>query len=193
MTSSTMPPLAELRAQCQALCAGEGTPYFLRRCAQSGFLFVSDFPRHAPPYRREAAVRALAGAGFVCHIPPGEALLFIDASLGRYERLLASLPPNPPPLPGGDALHPVYALCQLLLAHPAPLGEQPLLPLRRLLKLTEAPSPAPVLQAVAALHQEAALALRERRPLSHGGGQVLAAWLMAQPVPPSQTRKEESP
>ncbi len=177
--TSAKPPLAELRAQCRALCAIAGPGHFLRRSGSDDFLFVSDLPRHAPAQKPEAALAALARAGFVCHEAGG--LLFLDASLERYEGLLGQLPLTPPSLPVDEALHPAYALCSLLLAHPAPLALQPLAPLRRVLKLTEAPSPAPMLQAVAALHQEAALALRQRRPLAHGAGQVLAAWLRGQP------------
>lgn len=179
--SSTKPPLAELRGQCQALCAGEGAPGFLRRCAQSGFLFVSDLPRHASLPGLEAVLTALEQAGFVCHIPSNQKLLFIDASLPRYAALLRGLPLAAPPLPPNDALHPAYALCRLLLSRPAPLEAQPLAPVRRMLKLTESSPATPVLQAIAPLHEEAALALRQRQPLSQAAGQVLAAWLMARP------------
>lgn len=171
-----MRPLAELREECRTAALG-GNPGPLRRCAFGGFLFVSDLPKHASPEVLGRVVQSLEQAGFVCKHDRDQELLFLDASLPRYERLLRGLPIALPPLPRNDRLHPAYALCSLLLLHPAPLADQPLEPLRRVLKLTEAAA-SPLLQAIPALHEECALLMRERKPLPHAAGQVLAAWLV---------------
>lgn len=161
-------------AQGEAYAALGGAPCFLRRDAADGALFVSDLPRKADAPAVEAAQAALERCGFASWTEGG--LLRVDATLARYEALLAALPDAPPSLPDDDALHPAYALCRLWLSRPAaPLAEQPLEPLRCVLKRLE--SRAELLRQVPRLHGESAALLRRHAPLSYAAGRVLAEWL----------------
>ena len=74
------------------------------------------------------------------------------------------------------ALHPAYALCRLLMMHPAPVERQPLEQVREIVKLA-AGAPGPLLAAVPMLTGEAARRLRMGLPLAEGGGRVLADWI----------------
>ena len=170
-----MPPLAKLREECQVLCNVGNKPGHLRRCVGAGFLFVSDLPKHTSPEELREVMLSLGQADFICKYDKARELLFLDASLPRYECLLASLPKKPPPFPQDQQLHPLYALCSLLLLHPVPLAGQPIEPIRLVLKLTEGSVPC-LLHAVPAMHQECAVMLRQRMPVPYAAGQVLAAW-----------------
>ncbi len=175
-----MRPLLEpWRAKCFAVCAALA-PCFVRRFQGDGALFVCDLPRRGAPGLVSEALAGLTGLGFVCVTPASRGLLLLDASPARYEALLEPLPLSPPPLPAREELHPAYALCRLLLAHPAPFAPQPLGPLRQMLKWMDTLPPGPFLREVAGLHEQCAGLLREHRPLPHGAGRLLAAWLFEQ-------------
>lgn len=167
------------RAQAEAFAAmraaSGGAGFFLRRDAGSGALWASDLPRRvsAP----DAAERALAGLGIRCRTVGG--LWRLDWTEERFLAALKDCPTEPPPLPGDSGLHPAYALCRLMLFHPAPFPLQPLGPLRTALKLCEGPR-AGVLEAVGGLHAECAARLRRGEPLAHAAGRVLARWLWEQ-------------
>ncbi len=169
--------LGALQQSAYACLAESDAPCFLRRSQDDAFLFVTDLPRHVEEARWQPLLPQLARAGFLCRPDPSRGLLNLDAELAAYEALLASLPLAPPPFPPSDALHAAYALCRLLLLHPAPLAHQPLGPLRHLLKQWAGGSPALVLRAVFPLREAAAGLLREKQPLPHAAGQLLSAWL----------------
>lgn len=163
--------------QREAYSALGGEGCFLRRDARDEALWVSDLPRRADAQTVEAVRRRLAQAGFCSQ--PEEGLLRVDATLARYEGLLAGLPDALPPLPSDDALHPAYALCRLWLLSPsAPLERQSLHPLRCLLKRLQ--RPAELLQQIPRLHAESAALLRRREPQPRAAGLVLAEWLQRQ-------------
>jgi len=204
--------LEPFRQECRVMLGVLGKPFFLRRCKDDDHLFVSDLPRRTPHAALAVILLSLESSGFVGTIVPEENLLYIDATLARYESLLEDLPnaTDTLVLPHDDALHPAYALCRLLLHHPAPLHQQPLAPLRRVLKWTQAepasslpadpasPWPPATVSSTAGgmkpastrlfvqiirLHQECASRLRLRQPLPYAAGRVLAFWLTATDTP----------
>ena len=161
-------------AQADAWAALDSAPCFLRRDARDDALFVSDLPRHADAASVEAARGTLVARGF--HAWVEDELLRVDASLPRYEELLLGLPNQQPPFPEDDALHPAYALCRLWLrAAPAPLGRQPLEPLRCVLKRLG--NTQELNKRLPRLHGESAALLRAHAPLPHAAGRVLADWI----------------
>jgi len=153
--------------------------FFLRRSMRDDCLWVSDLPRHTEPNAAGNAADALRSNGFPCVLDGASQLLRIDLSLAGYKALLAPLPHAPPPLPANEALHPAYALCRLLLLHHAPLDRQPLEPLRGVLIAASQPNAVALLHQIPAWHEQSAARLRERKPLSHAAGRVLAEWLVS--------------
>lgn len=150
-------------------------PCFVRLSHTHDCLFVSDLPSRVDPSTVSAAISSLDGLGLIAR--NDGALLRLDGTLPLYERLLQDHPTEPPPLPAEDRLHPAYALCCLLLLHPAPLERQPQEPLRQMLKLMETLDVRALLQAVGPLHAQCAEWLRKRLPLPFAAGQVLACLL----------------
>jgi len=161
------------------ICAGfQRSSFFMRLSRQPHALWVSDWPRHADTPSTECCMVELKAAGFVWDLVPHRNLLYLDLSLEEYERLLQQLPLRPPYLPSQESLHQAYGLCRFLLLHPSPpLGSQPHAFLREILKLTTAPHPGKLLNRVPALHEQCAVWLRQKSPLPHGAGRVLAAWI----------------
>ena len=169
--------------QCRAyaiLSAHGAARFFLRRSLGNHCLWVSDLPRYGAEDLWKAAATELHSQGFLCVLQPEARLLEIDLALEAYEKLLAPLPQNPPELPAHSAYHPAYALCRLLLLHPAPLKSQPMEPLRDILKAEAQGNPAVLSSRVPALHEQCAQWLRTGQPLPYAAGQVLAAWLPRQ-------------
>ena len=145
---------------------------FVRLCDKDDALWVTNLPRMTPDaHGAEAALQALD-----CRCREENGLWYIDWTADRWRRELEGLPQTAPPWPERDELLPVYALCRLWLAHPAPLESQPMDVLRAVRKLTWQ-SPA---QKAAALHEAAAARLRSRQPMAYGAGQMLAQWLVLQ-------------
>ncbi len=165
--------LAALQAEAYALLGGDGA--FVRRSAKEDCLFVSDLPRHADTAAVESAKLRLAESGLTARAQNG--LLYVDATPPRFKALLTLLPNTPPKaLPADDALHPAYALCRLWLHGPAaPLEEQPLGPLRRMLLSGDAP--AELIRRVPRLYAQSAAWLRAHEPLPCAAGRVLSDWL----------------
>ena len=148
---------------------------FVRLCDKGGALWVTNLPRTGAGLRpAAAALQALD-----CRWREENGLWYIDWTASRWQRELEGLPQTAPPWPGRDELLPVYALCRLWLAHPAPLDSQPMDVLRAVRKLTwQSPSMLP--QKAPVLHEAAAARLRSRLPMACGAGQMLAQWLVLQ-------------
>ncbi len=100
----------------------------------------------------------------------------LDWTPERWRQALDALPMDMPALPTRQALHGAYALCRLLLGHPAPLMEQPMHMLRCVLKRIQQGEDA-LLRDVPALYAQSAARLRMHQPLPYDAGRVLAAWL----------------
>ena len=102
----------------------------------------------------------------------------LDWTAEAWRSRLEGLPAQPPPLPANEELHPAYALCRLLLMHPAPLERQPMEMVRRVLKLTA--QDGALKRAIPALHGLCAQRLRRGEALPSAAGGILAAWLAGQ-------------
>ncbi len=166
-----------LRQECYGLLARDDTRCFLHRSEDDCSLFVSDLPRRVTDAALNDTLLALDRAGYKAWVRQG--LVHVDASLPKWETVLSPLPLQPPPLPHNDLLHPAYALCRLLLLHPAELNLQPLGPLREMVKWADPLTLKPCLTHIPKLHEHCALLLRQGQPLPHAAGRVLAAWLSA--------------
>ncbi len=162
------------RAIYETIRGAAGAPCFVRLCMDHGALWVSDLPRRTD--RLAPALSALVALGIRCDTDPTTGLWRLDWTAEGWRERLERLPDCLPALPRDEALHPAYALCRLLLLHPAPVERQPMAQVREMAKLT-AGAPGPLLAAVPALTGEAARCLRMGLPLAEGAGRVLADWI----------------
>lgn len=162
------------RAIYETIRGAAGAPCFVRLCMDHGALWVSDLPRRTD--RLAPALSALVALGIRCDTDPTTGLWRLDWTVEGWRERLDRLPDRPPALPRDEALHPAYALCRLLLLHPAPVERQPMAQVREMAKLA-AGAPGPLLAAVPALTGEAARCLRMGLPLAEGAGRVLADWI----------------
>lgn len=162
------------RAIYETIRGAAGAPCFVRLCMDHGALWVSDLPRRTD--RLAPALSALVALGIRCDTDPATGLWRLDWTAEGWRERLERLPDCLPALPRDEALHPAYALCRLLLLHPAPVERQPMAQVREMAKLT-AGAPGPLLAAVPALTGEAARCLRMGLPLAEGAGRVLADWI----------------
>jgi len=171
--------LAGSRRRAFEICAGfQCSSFFMRLSRQPHALWVSDWPRHADMLSRERCLAELKTAGFLWDLDPHRNLLFLDLPLEGYEKLLQPLPLQPPGFPSRESLHQAYGLCRFLLLHPSlPLGSQPSAFLREIIKLVNVPHPSKLLSRIPDLHEQCAVWLRQKSPLPHGAGRVLAAWI----------------
>lgn len=148
-------------------------PCFLRVNTADDSLFISDFSRKRPDWK--TAAKAAESLGFLAFLDEASQLLHFDLSWEKYEELSRMIFAQMPDFPADDEELPLFSLCRLLLAHPAPLSAQPMNLNRKILKLIFYPrlftSALPQLQA------ECAVLLRNHSPLPHLGGQFLAAAL----------------
>lgn len=164
---------SELKARAYEAMREIGKECFLRDARSDDALWASDLPRHtdalSPVQERLLALQVS------CRLDEAARLWYLDLTLEGYRALTDGMPTELPPMPDDDRLHPAYALCRLLLLHPAPLDQQPLAPLRRVLKLAGGEK---LLGAIPALHAECAARLREHAPLPHAAGRALAQWLL---------------
>lgn len=163
------------RAIYETIRGAAGAPCFVRLCMDHGALWVSDLPRRTD--RLAPALSALVALGIRCDTDPTTGLWRLDWTAEGWRERLERLPDCLPALPRDEALHPAYALCRLLLLHPAPVERQPMAQVREMAKLT-AGAPGPLLAAVPALTGEAARCLRMGLPLAEGAGRVLADWIV---------------
>lgn len=162
------------RAVYEALREATGASCFVRLCMDHGALWVSDLPRRTD--RLAPALEALEALGIKNEPDPETGLWRLDWTAESWRERLDRLPDRPPALPRDEALHPAFALCRLLLLHPAPVERQPMAQVREVAKLA-AGAPGPLLAAVPALAGEAARRLRMGMPLAEGAGRVLADWI----------------
>lgn len=162
------------RAIYETIRGAAGAPCFVRLCMDHSALWVSDLPRRTD--RLAPALSALVALGIRCDTDPATGLWRLDWTAEGWRERLERLPDCLPALPRDEALHPAYALCRLLLLHPAPVERQPMAQVREMAKLT-AGAPGPLLAAVPALTGEAARCLRMGLPLAEGAGRVLADWI----------------
>lgn len=165
---------AAQRAVYEAFREATGAPCFVRLCTDHGALWVSDLPRRTE--RLTPATAALDALGISCRTDPATSLWRLDWTAEGWRERLDRLPDRTPALPRDEALHPAYALCRLLMMHPAPVERQPLEQVREIVKLATG-APGPLLAAVPMLTGEAARRLRMGLPLAEGGGRVLADWI----------------
>lgn len=162
------------RAIYETIRGAAGAPCFVHLCMDHGALWVSDLPRRTD--RLAPALSALVALGIRCDTDPTTGLWRLDWTAEGWRERLERLPDCLPALPRDEALHPAYALCRLLLLHPAPVERQPMAQVREMAKLA-AGAPGPLLAAVPALTGEAARCLRMGLPLAEGAGRVLADWI----------------
>lgn len=167
-----MADLLHLQEQAFRLLRESGQPCFLRISKTDDCLWVTDLPRRIESLAD--VEQSLADLGLCCRLDPASRLWHIDLATERYASLASLLPTNPPPFPADESLHEAYALCRLLLSHPAELATQPLEPVRAILKWLTFPELCPF---PASLSGQCAALLRLGQPLPHLGGQLLAAWL----------------
>lgn len=160
----------------QELCQDSGGKCFVRICSDDSALWISDLPRLgiALPALQERFARQ----GLAVLPDASRALCRLDWTAEAWQSRLEGLPSQPPPLPANAELHPAYALCRLLLMHPAPLERQPMEMVRRVLKLTVRDGA--LKRAIPALHSLCAQRLRRGEALSSAAGGILAAWLAGQ-------------
>ena len=170
--------LEALQAQVYALCSEYSQErFFLRRALSHDCLWVSDIPRFANAGTLEVLRKALNNQGFFTCIAEKPRLLRIDLTKTKYAVFLKNFPILPPSFPEDEALHLAYGLCRLMLSHPAPFREQPLEPLREILKAVSSSKECRLSVRIPALSRQCAEWLREEKPLPHAAGRVLAQWL----------------
>lgn len=156
----------------EALCANGTRGCFLRLSRDDRALWVTDFPiRQKETAEAEEALRMMD----VEWEPDGASGLWrLNWTPAGWRRALAPLPKEPPPLPSEETLHPAYALCRLLLCHPAPLEVQPMERLCQMAKAAQGPMEA-LTRMLPAFHSDAAKRLRMGQPLPFDAGRILAA------------------
>lgn len=158
----------------QALRASGAEGSFLRLSRDDQALWVTDLPRRRVPLdEAEALLNAL---NVECALDERTGLWRLNWTLAGWMNALASLPTEPPALPKEDELHPAYALCRLLLFHPAPLERQPMERLCQMAKLAQGPREA-LMRSLPACYGDAAARLRLGQPLPSAAGRILASWL----------------
>lgn len=160
-----------LRRELSALLPGA----FVRRAAGEEALFVTDAPRRLETPARQAALEAMAAAGF-CIVCKDNGLWTVDLTDPRWHVLV--LEPQWPlrcAFPAEVRLHGVYQLARLLATHPAPWPQQPRQPLRAVLKRLDAPQA--LMRVSPELTAQCAGLLRKGQPLPSAAAGPLWRWL----------------
>lgn len=115
----------------QLLCETASKQPMLRLSRTDDCFWICDLPRRISD---TAQIRTrLEAAGYSVTTGETDGLWHIDLS---PTDVLYTPPAERPCLPQRSALHTLYALCRLLLAHPAPQEEQPMPLVRALMKLS---------------------------------------------------------
>lgn len=143
----------------QLLCSYAEKPPMLRLSRSDDCFWVCDLPRRESD--PSAARAALARAGFAILPHTADGLWHIDLP---PEDTLFCIQAKMPVLPQKQEQHTLYALCRLLLAHPAPLSRQPMDLVRALMKLTLLEPKETARQALR-LYSLCAARLNRRQPL----------------------------
>lgn len=168
-----MDSLKAAQAELYEMLKSFGAPCLLRTCSTSDALWVCDLPRRLAD--AEGAKQSLADLGVRCTADE-DSLWRLDWTLDKYRELADELPIAAPPLPKAVELHEAYALCRLLLRHPAPIEAQPLAAVREALKLPQQP-PTRRQRIISSLMDDCAVSLREHKPLPTMAGGILANWI----------------
>ena len=162
-----------------------GARCFVRVCDDDCALWVSDLPRKYEAC--QSLIPALEEAGFLVMPDEQSRLWYIDRTKKRWLEMLEELPSELPALPEKDEWHEVYALCRLLLLHPARMENDHLPLIRRAFKLKAGNGSAA--RSVRSMREKTALSIRCGRTSAYAAGRVLAAWLLEH----KDTGKETKP
>ncbi len=163
-----------LRRELSALLPGA----FVRRAAGEDALFVTDAPRRLETAARQAALAAMAEAGF-CVSATDNGLWSVDLTEGRWRTLVLEPQwPMPCAFPAEVRLHGVYRLARLLAAHPVHWAQQPRAMVRAVRKRLDTPQA--LLQTAPEFTAQCAELLRMGRPLPTSAAGPLWQWLYDQ-------------
>ncbi len=167
---SSLASLSEEKAALyEALQAFQSNGFFLRCSDTSEGLLVCDLPRRGGDL--SGAEEALTRLGWRLLPERRPGLWLLDRTEAVWQELSAHLPRELPAFPAREEEFAAYALCRLLLLHPAPPAVQPMELNRALWLWTVRPG------SLKALHETCAALLRQKKPLPTLGGQLLAAGL----------------
>ena len=147
-----------------------GAPCMLRVCWEDDCLFVTDAPKRLSD-AADATRAALQAVGW--DVRPVGGLWRLDLREERWRSFIRSVPREEGPDPM-EAPLPLYSLAKRLTRAPVPAEDQPLLPLRVLLKALDSG------RAEAVLHffpPYLAGLLREKKPMPEAAGWMLT-WAM---------------
>ena len=155
--------LKDLRGELRPKLDG---PCMLRICREDDCLFVTDAPKRLSD--AAAAARTVLEAGG-WDVRPVGGLWRLDLEKDRWRSFIRSVPREEGPDPMEASLQ-LYSLAKRLTKAPVPAEDQPLLPLRVLLKALDSG------KAEAVLHffpPYLAVLLREKKPMPEAAGWML--------------------
>lgn len=157
-----MVDLSTRQQQLWQLFCGHGNVQPMLRLSRTDDCFwICDLPRRISDTAQTKTV--LEAAGFSVTQGGKDRLWHID--LLQSDELFAP-PEQKLPMPRKDSLHTLYALCRLLLAHPAPMEHQPMPLVRALMKLSVLEGEERI-KHTAKLHAICAERLNRRLPLPY--------------------------
>ena len=141
-------------------------PCMLRVCREDDCLFVTDFPGRFPEKAGEKKT-ALEEADF--DVRPSGRLWRIDPGRAMWDAFIESFPREELPDPM-DVPLPLYSLARRLTGKAVPAADQPLVPLRILLKAADTGDAEKVIRLLPPI---LSACLREKKPLPEAAGWVL--------------------
>ena len=147
-----------------------GAPCMLRVCREDDCLFVTDAPKRLSD-AADAARTALQAVGW--DVRPVGGLWRLDLGEDRWRSFIHSVPREEGPDPMESSL-PLYSLAKRLTKAPVPAEDQPLLPLRVLLKALDSGKEEAVTRF---FPPYLAVLLREKKPMPEAAGWILY-WAM---------------
>ncbi len=147
-----------------------GAPCMLRVGREDDCLFVTDAPKRLSD-AADAARDALEAEGWDVRVLGG--LWRLDLRAERWHRFIRSVPREEGPDPMAASLQ-LYSLAKRLTKAPVPAEDQPLLPLRVLLKALDSGRKEAVLRF---FPPYLAVLLREKKPMPEAAGWMLY-WAM---------------
>ncbi len=167
---SSLASLSEEKAALyESLQAFQSNGFFLRCSDTPEGLLVCDLPRRGGDLSGAEAALTRLGWRLLPEKKPG--LWLLDRTEPAWQAMADALPATLPAFPAQEEDFAAYALCRLLLLHPAPLSRQPM-ELNRALWLWTVRH-----GSLKAFHETCAALLRQKKPLPTLGGQLLAAGL----------------
>jgi hypothetical protein len=151
---------------------------FLRLYGPDTFVFVSDAPRRVTAEELAQIRHSMREKGFDTQ-ESESGLLLIDLQSSRWDGLLNAFPrAGKLPLPKDDRLAQLFALHRLLRLHPSAFQNQPMEPVRAVMKQFGRKDGLPAL--APRLLEQCAQRLRRNEPLPSALADVLAYWLLEQ-------------